>query len=367
MAVPPNIVVQQGSRETNQSLVDGSRCTPRTRRQLILLLATTLLVASCLLSGFNTIGSFEASSRDLREKNLEASIEKILVGASTTMLVGIFSMTSEKAARRRQLIRDTWIKKGGSRVCPLTEYIRQSKRSPNKRECKVAYAFIIGGGDDSRPRDHLDDQEPLTLPSDINGHVEDDCRYLNIRENMEGGKTPTYLKWAYSASELHGLDYVSKIDDDSVMWTPLLLDFIEQELPPAPYNKRIYGGHLVNSNKKLYQHPSRIQSHLYAEGQFYWMSSDLAGYITHELPLRKRFEISLHIEDLDVGSFIASHPYPIKYVNNARFMFWAHPRKEEEEFKASWAHALRQRNGGLPTQTFMIQPWDHFCKHYVDF
>lgn len=272
------------------------------------------------------------------------------IGSSTTMLIGVFSMTSLKASERRQLIRETWIEKGGKSVCTLSEYIRQSEMSPYDSPCRVAYTFIFGAGGTSRPPDHIDD-EPLTLESDVNGKASDlnDCTYLNIRENMEHGKSTTFLKWASIISDQYNFDYVAKVDDDTVIWTPRFLEFIEEELPPAPHNQRIYGGQFVDALQG-------DLSFLYAQGQFYYMSKDLVNYVTHELKPSDRYELTQAIEDFDMGAYITSHPYPIKFIDNAPRMFWFHPAKTEKEFKTFW----KQCRWKIPFYRVNIS-WGHFC------
>jgi hypothetical protein len=49
------------------------------------------------------------------------------------------------------------------------------------------------------------------------GQVEEDCTYLSIRENMEDGKSPTFMKMAALVAKEYGLDYIAKTDDDVSM------------------------------------------------------------------------------------------------------------------------------------------------------
>ncbi len=125
-------------------------------------------------------------------------------------------------------------------------------------------------------------------------------------KNMEHGKSPTFLKYIASIAKASGLDFVAKIDDDTVMAMPLLLEFINDDLPPAPYNRRIYGGSFA---------PSRKRQHVYAQGQFYFMSVDLAEYVGSSMSAAEREKHSEFIEDLDMGTFVQSLGRPTKIID----------------------------------------------------
>ena len=163
-------------------------------------------------------------------------------GPKTTFLLGIFSASGEKYTKRRSYIRNTYLA-DDPRICKLSEYKRQVVESPNEVKCQVPYTFVVGAGGKNRPTDH-DDYQSLTLETDQYGNVdsEGDCTYLNIKENMEDGKSTTYFKFGASLVRDYSIDYFGKIDDDSVLAPKLLFQLLEDDLPPAPYNSRIYGG-----------------------------------------------------------------------------------------------------------------------------
>ena len=286
------------------------------------------LFLACLLCFFFSsmkVPSFShrsATSKSVSSSNL---ITEPHIGRTSTVLLGIFSMASEKAARRRDLIRDTYLQDGSGKICSLEQFKEQREQNDHDaRDCQIAYTFVIGAGGDSRPTDH-GDLEPLTLETDANGENEGDCTYLNIKENMETGKSPTYIKFAASLAAEYELDYVAKIDDDSLLGVDAFMSFINENLPPSPYNRRIYGGRMIMTT--LYPF-----SGFYPMGQFYIMSSDLALYVGVELSASKRREMAFEIEDLDMAVYIYSHPYPIKLVDPSNRIFWIHPLKKEEEF-----------------------------------
>lgn len=279
--------------------------------------------------------------------------EPIGAGHSSTMLLGIFSTTGDKYNARREYIRETYLATGDDRICKLEEFKRQATQKLNDRRCKIPYTFVIGGGASDRPKDH-DDNEPLTLETDQDGHADEegDCTYLNVQENMEDGKSTTYMKFGAGLHVEYGIDYVAKIDDDTVLAIQLLLQFIEDDLPPTPFNRRIYGG----TGWASYAH-----NHIYAAGQFYFMSSDLADYVSNQLTTEDRLEMmhGRHTEDADMGTFIFSHPRPIKFMNLSSFRFWHHPKKSKTEFLAGWKSI-----DSLPGHGNLLPFW-HLCPSWM--
>lgn len=298
--------------------------------------------------------------RNLKLSHLAESLfaykheEPLASGHRTTMLLGIFSTNGEKYAGRRKTVRETYLSIDEPRICMLSEYMRQVRESPNNVVCQLPYAFIIGAGRHNRPYDH-DDDERLTLAFDVDGtrDAEGDCIYLNIRENMEEGKSSTYFKFGASISERYKIDYIAKIDDDTVLEPHLLLQFLQDDLPPAPFNRRYYGGSPWGSWGK---------SIIYAAGQFYFMSSDLAHYIGYSLSPKQRIEMKhpRHTEDADIGAMVYSNPRPIKFVNVVKHRFWHHPRKTVEEFKETWETDMSRLPGGgqIFPFSFLCPEWD---------
>lgn len=333
-------------------LVNNNRRSVSTYRDIILIVAVTIAFLQC-------ISFYQEHHRSLRLRTLSKMTDHlhayqheapIGAGRGTSMLLGIFSMTGKKYARRRELIRKSYLS-GDDRICTLHEYKRQATETPNQRVCQVPYTFVIGAGGDDRPTDHGDDA-PLTLDTDRLGGHEDDCTYLNVKENMEDGKSTTYFKYGSHIAKTYGLDFVAKVDDDTAMAMPLLLEFIDDDLPPAPYNRRMYGGSFV---------PSRELQHIYAQGQFYFMSSDLAEYVGNSLTTQERRDNSLRIEDLDMGTFIHSIERPIKVVDLTSRIFWIHPVKEEKDF----VKAVVTRLQTLPHMRQSMIAFKFYCPHWL--
>ncbi len=268
-------------------------------------------------------------------------------------LIGIFSSDIGKYANRRSYIRDTYLSLEDPRICKLGEYIKQTKENSNNVQCMIPYTFVVSAGGKDRPTDH-NDHEPLILDTDLNGNIdsEGDVTYLNIRENMEDGKSPTWFKYAANVAKEFGIDYIGKIDDDSVLSPELLFEFISTELPPSPFNRRIYGGSSWATFAK---------NVVYGAGQFYFMSSDLADFVGNTLTAKDRLGLQhkRHTEDADMGAFVFSNPRPIKFLNLSQYRMWIHPKKQELDFRNTWGsihqlpHAARR---GLPLD-YLCQEW----------
>ena len=251
------------------------------------------------------------------------------IGADTTFLLGIFSTLSAKENQRRHLIRETYLTQGGGRICSLIQYTALHPK--DRINCTVAYTFVVGANPDGPSERFETDGEPITLgPKALTGLVrEPDIVYLNIKENMEHGKTPTWFRYGSMISQELGVHYVGKVDSDSLISIETFLRFVRTELPPAPYNRLKYGGRqLINY----------LQGGMYMAGELYFASSDLAQYVTNSDPifLERRRKISVGVEDMDFGSWVYTHPQPVRHVLLSRNMFWFHPLKEESEWKIIW-------------------------------
>ena len=100
---------------------------------------------------------------------------------------------------------------------------------------------------------------------------------------------------------------------------------------------------------------------IYASGEFYFMSSDLANYVGNVLSAEDRLSLmhSRHTEDGDMGAFVFSHPRPVKFVHAGMNMIWMHPRKTSEKFKSTWENDAPK----WPKRISQMLPFWHFCSH----
>ena len=213
-------------------------------------------------------------------------------------------------------------------------------------ECRVPYAFVVGAGGAGAPTDHGDDTVPLTVIT--SGPEKADMVFLNIRENMNFGKSYTWFKYAASlaadnrkTNKHRPIDYVAKADTDTLVAPSVLRYYMKRELPPAPYNLGTYAG-WANGNVLL--------NSLYMLGQFYFVSIDLANYMGFVLDSEGRRRIArdyfagrpnvvkmfMH-EDVSVGALLNSNPMPLRNINIRRMLlWWKHPLKDEADWLAVW-------------------------------
>mmetsp|Transcript_21971 Transcript_21971/g.32452 ORF Transcript_21971/g.32452 Transcript_21971/m.32452 type:complete len:360 (+) Transcript_21971:92-1171(+) len=254
----------------------------------------------------------------------------------TTFLLGIFTVLQDVS--RRKLIRETMLLQrdlpddSRQRVCSLQDYI-----ATNSTKCQIIYTFVIGGNPQASPEWHADSYLPRTLDPNTMLKHEKDIIYLNIKENMNEGKTASWFD--YASSQHPELDYIAKADSDALISIPQLISHINGRLPPGNEHPKVYGGFLneYEACGGAGELCDKIRGKVYMSGQFYWLSQDLARYISQD-KVRSRPFSKTHNEDTDLAFLILSYPEPIEFsiCNNAKF--WLHPLKKEEE----WLEAYRK-------------------------
>lgn len=148
-------------------------------------------------------------------RKMTAIDEELPIGADSTMLLGIFSTLSEEESEQRQMIRETYLalSKVDDRVCNIQRYRK------NRFGCRLVYAFVVGSLEEG-PTLHHNDSEPLVVePADLKLYgdivLEEDVAYLNIKENMEYGKSLTWFKYGASIYKELKIDYIGMIDSDA--------------------------------------------------------------------------------------------------------------------------------------------------------
>lgn len=258
------------------------------------------------------------------------------------LLLGIFTMADgKKEKQRRALIRETYLTEGGDRLCLWRRYQDLFDRGDYEAadRCEILYAFVAGRIDPEIPFDHFRSDRPLTVERASNP---EQLVMLNVKENMARGKTYAYFKWAsHELAARYDLDYVIKTDDDSLISLPKVFHKIVDKLPPWPYNRRFYGGHVTDAmecNIRRWDHCKLIVPNGYMAGQFYFMSPDLAYAVTNDDVERVP---STNIEDLDMGQAVFRWSRTNKEMINT-FTFggkvhvWTHPVKDESKWRFFW-------------------------------
>ena len=130
-------------------------------------------------------------------------------------------------------------------------------------------------------------------------------------ENMNEGKSPTFLYFASTLMKEYQIDYAMKFDADSILYLHDWFVFAHSHLPPHGHG--IMGGALRHkaywqSNKPMEQQ-KQLESlweqeynkvHLYLAGQCYFMSADLCEAVALEAPNASSYMEGF--EDHDVTS-----------------------------------------------------------------
>ena len=193
----------------------------------------------------HAVDSLDAANDSLpghRRRRLAAQVDAASVESSSgssgvVVLLGILSTLTDTGKERREndppdlpvpppRVLDARIHPQPAGASPL---------HPRLRLCR--------GRQPHGPPEHVDDAVPLTADRDaVVLDPEQDVEYLNIRENLVDGKVNTWFKHV-AYTDNFGIDYVAKLDDDTVVYTHRLLRFVDDNLWPAPRNTRVYGGH----------------------------------------------------------------------------------------------------------------------------
>lgn len=247
------------------------------------------------------------------------------------------------------------------RVCSLPEF--KSRPHSERYECQLIYTFVLGGNPDSPP-ELVDDSRPMEVrppknPSSVAKDLyNDDMIFLNIRENMNEGKSQTWMKYGADIAEEYDLDYVMKFDADSILHLHEFFKWAYVHLPPAPFNVHVYAGALRDKaywpKHETEEERIRFESyfgneydgvHLYVAGQMYLMSTDLSRFVGKEALKNKCSYCEGH-EDHDISAMAFHSPEPIKLMVIGRsHRFWEHPVKGEPRWRRIWARETARMAG----------------------
>ena len=182
------------------------------------------------------------------------------------------------------------------RVCSLPDF--KAKSLEERDVCELIYTFVVGASP-AETTELVDDSRPMLATRPVQAKSPDfndaDVTLLNIQENMNTGKSQTWLKYGAQVAEQYGLDYVAKCDADALLHLHEFFTFAYKHLPPAPYNTNVYAGALRDKaywpKHTTEEERIRFESyfgnnfegvHLYVAGQIYIMSTDLAKFVGQE-------------------------------------------------------------------------------------
>ena len=252
---------------------------------------------------------------------------------------------------RRQAIRETYLSyyKNSSdpderyRICSLNDLLQG--RLPHPEKCRMAYIFVLGGGNPNGPTMLLSFNEsyPLTVPSPPNT-TEDDLVFLNIQENGRYGKSPTWFKYATTILQQNGwrndFDYIFKTDTDNLLFPEKFFHYIDSDMEPklVKHPTRVYGGR--PKNKKAcgwpkHDHCAQMVGPIFNGGGCYYLSIDLAEFVADETTF-DHLAVKLPHEDMTTGNFVFSHPLPIETIKEPPNYYRRHPIKDIEEYRTFW-------------------------------
>jgi hypothetical protein len=284
------------------------------------------------------------------------------------VLFGIITadFKNDQAYRKRhRMLFELW---NDTRVCSLPDF--KAKPLSERYECEIIYTFVMAANPDASP-ELVDESRPFEVQRPIRGGVctdlnEPDMTLLNIRENMNEGKSQTWMYYGAKIAREYDLDYVTKCDADAILHLHEFFMFAYKHMPPAPYNRNMYIGALRDKaywpRHETDEERIRFESyfgnvfegvHLYVAGQMYIMSTDLSHFIGEEA-LRSNCSYCEGHEDHDISAMAFHAPEPVKLVVVGRPMrFWEHPVKGEPRWRRIWARETA-RVAGIPFEGKMF-------------
>jgi hypothetical protein len=268
-----------------------------------------------------------------------------------TFLWGIPTMMNDTT--QRQLLRETYLsyyntvqKNQENRICSLADL--QKKRS-KVEQCQIVYVFVVGGNPKG-PTELVAPNAsfPITMKPPSTSIKEDDVVFLNIRENLEDGKSQTLFKYGLMIADEYGLDYVVKVDSDTLVFIPNFLEYAKETIPSKPAVP-IYGGIPLFNNScdpnvtDTHSCPLPLLGPHYMSGELYFMSRDVARFITSSNV--DRAKLAIRHEDVDIGNYVFSHPLSIQsiLVNRTKAMRSRGKGPLVDRFRTSlWAHTYSE-------------------------
>jgi hypothetical protein len=295
----------------------------------------------------------------------------------TRVLVGIISSAYSHGGKRyRKRFRTLFSLWNDTRTCSLAEFTALS--SPQSSPCQIIYTFVIGGNPNGTALllNH-NNSYPLVLTKSNQNYMQQfndvnasDVTVLNIRENMNDGKTPTFFYFASQILQQYPMiQYVMKCDTDASFRLYAMLQFINTQLPKARYDVSSSTTTTTTSTRPplftamgslrrkaewpVKPTPQLVQqyegfwqeeydgTHLYLAGQLYILSWDLLPLLIQEAQKPNNYNpnsTSNYLEgheDHDATSLLvkALSTRSIRWIEmGRRTKFWEHPVKGDYWF-----------------------------------
>ena len=177
------------TRKRNQLLVSERLCLRIT--VFVGLLLTLIFYTSILLRTSQTIAAVPEM----------CGLESSPLFVQKRILMGIMSADFPNEFDCRQQFRELFeiASHQNGRVCSLGDFL--SGPESHRRRCQLVYTFVLGGNPDG-PLELVNNSFPLLVSNDrlsasgieARDRLKNDMTFLNIRENMEQGKTYVWHK-----------------------------------------------------------------------------------------------------------------------------------------------------------------------------
>ena len=306
-----------------------------------------------------------------------------------TFLWGIPTVDNGKERKLRQMVRETYLSfyrndsENRNRICSLNDLLRGNVTFG---ECQIAYTFFVGANRKG-PTELLVAKDSFSMlanpPKDSTIKEEDDIVYLNIRENMNKGKTPTWFKYAsmVAEDEKYPFDYIVKVDSDTLVFTPAFLEFAELHLSDT--TKLVHAGlpffdYFCKFNDPFHDHPCPLplSGDMYMSGEASIMSTKLARvmtskqcnrsglwYIPHEDVLASNW--AFHCANTTTNSTV--HVVPIRLEQVLRFggvgASWQ-PKLPHLFSNTLWAHSTDETGSYYKDPVHYRETWEGFVKYW---
>ena len=322
-----------------------------------------------------------SSSRTTRTNVTTKTTRRARKRNHTRFIVGIMSHSlSETEIQRRTRIRNTYLSFYSSQeyqrtfthdgrnmtrkeriedfernqhlVCFLNDLEHGRVKYPDK--CRLAYAFVLG----ANPKGttlllDYNESHPLTVPPSTmatDGNTREfDAIYLNIRENGDMGKTPTWFRYATSLVEEKGWtdqwDFIIKMDSDSMMFVHEFLDFIDSQQDLQPPIRKVYGGRMRRHRAcggDTHEHCNWLKGDdkkYFMGGSLYYLSLDLAAFVGKPSTLNLSDCTELPHEDMLTGRALSKHPRAKQIrtiVEPLRDDYYLHRLKTDKRYDMAW-------------------------------
>ena len=298
-------------------------------------------------------------------------------------------MDSGSERERRKLIRDTYLSfyknddKHRHRICSLNDLLQGIVAF---EDCQVAYAFFVGANP-SGPSELLFPNDSFPILATRNGTLvsqdEDDIVYLNIRENMEDGKSPTWLKYASMVVVEKDIpfDYIAKFDSDTLVFMPAFLEFASVHMSDSSGLKLAglpfldYFCELAAPNHD-HSCPLPLTGGLFMSGEGYMMSPGLARLLTSKECIRSpfirhedvlvsnwAFHCAANLSDSTVRVIPVRQEQVLK-TKDLVSTWYRQPKLPHHFHQTIWGHANSDNGGYFKDLKQYRDAWQEFVKYW---